>query len=83
MSEIKSKKQSILCHLSIENFKVSYQLLNINDICPICKLYNIECFLYDHKEKIKYFYAYNKNNLQDYVYYDKKIMHSINYSLYN
>ena len=83
MSETKNKKQSILCHLSIENFKISYELLNINDICPVCKLYNIECFLYDHKEKIKYFYAYNKNNLQDNIYDDKRKIYNINYVLYN
>jgi protein tyrosine/serine phosphatase len=68
MSEIKSKKQSILCDLSIENFKKKIDLLNINDLCPVCKLYNIDCFLYNHKEKIKYFYAYETNNFQKYKY---------------
>lgn len=72
MSENESKKQSILCHLSIDNFKVNYQLLNINDLCLVCKLYNVDCFLYNHKEKIKYFYAYQINNFQKYKYNQTK-----------
>jgi hypothetical protein len=55
-----NKKPSIWCKISKENFKKLYPLLNLSDICPNCKLNNIECFIYNHRDNFKYFYAYKR-----------------------
>jgi hypothetical protein len=52
--------QSIWCEISIENYKNYYPNLHINNLCPECKKNDIECFLFKHKTKFKYFFAYPK-----------------------
>lgn len=52
--------QSIWCEISIENYKNYYPNLNLSDMCPECKKNDIKCFLFLHKPKFKYFFAYPK-----------------------
>jgi hypothetical protein len=56
-------KPSIWCILTKENYKQLYPSLNlnINDLCPKCILFDIHCFIFNHRDKFKYFYAYQKN----------------------
>jgi hypothetical protein len=67
------QKQSLWCEITIENYKESYPLLNLHDFCPCCFSNNTESYFYNHKKKIKYFYAYplhKETNMKPYLYDD-------------
>lgn len=68
-----NNKQFIWCEITIENYKVTYPLLKKNNLCPFCLKNNIECFFYNHKKNIKYFYSYPLNKekkVNSYLYDD-------------
>ena len=54
-------KPSIWCDLSIDNYKYKYPLLQVTDLCPECAKHQVQCVFFNHKKKIKYFYAYECN----------------------